>query len=202
MSTRRGTLLDRCPSCRVNFRFCFCDKITKVPIKTKLQVLIHIRELALTSNTISLTKLSVPEDKIRIQTRGEKDQVIDFSFLEDDKVQYLYLFPSESSQVFNREYLQKISKPMALIIPDGTWRQTLRFHKRERPLQSIPHIKLDMNIPSLYELRKQKFNHGLCTHEAISYALGIIEGDQIEQALLTNLKIMVEANLKARALIS
>ncbi len=148
---------------------------------------------------MSLTKLCVPPESFQCQVRGERDQTLDFSFLNDEGFQFLYLFPSVDSQTLNQELIDGYQKPIQLIIPDGTWRQTAKFHKRELPLSSIPHVKIESNSKSVYKLRRQKFDYGLCTHEALSSALGIIEGKEVETQLLYNLELMVAANLKARA---
>lgn len=196
MSTRRSGQENRCPKCRVNFNICYCSKIKTLALKTKISIIMHKKERALTSNTAHLTLNSIENSKLFI--RGIKDVELDPSFLEQENFYPMYLYPSDDAQELTPQLIQKLDKPIHLIIPDGTWRQASKFHKRDPLLKEIPKVRINITTPSQYYLRKQKFEYGLCTHEAIAYALSIIENEEVCNALLSNLKEMVNANLEAR----
>ncbi len=156
----------------------------------------HKSEVALTSSSATLAKLSLK--KLNIHIRGDKEISFSPSFINEEKYTPLYLYPGEDAHELTREFIQALKKPVQLIVPDGTWRQTKNLQRRESKLRECIMVKLPSKQVSHYFLRKQKYDYGLCTHEAIAYALGIIEGTIFEQALMKNLQYMVEAHLLAR----
>ncbi len=158
----------------------------------------HKAEAILTSNSSRLSTLSLKN--CHIHYRGDVAAKLDLSFIDQENFSPLYLYPSEDSQLLDSELMSSLEKPIQLIIPDGTWRQTKNIYRREEALQGIPKVHLSPLGKSIYKLRKQKYDYGLCTHEALAHALGTIEGSEIKQKLLDYLEIMVDAHLKARTL--
>lgn len=68
------------------------------------------------------------------------------------------------------------SHPCHLIVLDGTWSKARRIYFENPWLQSIPHYKLSLSSPSLYEgVRKQPKPGCLSTLESIVYALKVLE---------------------------
>jgi DTW domain-containing protein YfiP len=154
------------------------------------------KERFLTSNTAMLANTCLVNSEIYL--RGFEDSTIPNSFLDEENYQPLYLFPDEDAQELTDDYLAQFDRPINLIVPDGTWRQAKKIHKREKNVSHIQRVKVT-NIPkTIYPLRQQKYDYGLCTLEAIAYALGIIEDKSIQDSLLNNLKIMIERHTKYR----
>ena len=197
MSKRRETIKDRCPRCAINMAMCFCDIIKPVETKTKISVILHLKEYFLTSNTGRIANLCLSNSDYYI--RGKIDQPIEAEYSEDGKYQPYYLYPSDDAEILNDEFLKKQTKPIHLIVPDATWRQVKKFHKREPTLVGIPHLKLPSTGESIYELRKQKNEEGLCTIEAIAQAIGIIESQSVKDHLLEVLITMNDRVMQARA---
>ena len=196
MSTRRGTREKRCPKCMVHFENCYCAKIEHLNINTKLSVILFKKEKFLPSNTAQLSINSLQNSEMFF--RGFKDQVLQESFIDEKNYQPLYLFPSEDATELTATEIANFDKPINLIVPDGTWRQAKKIHLREPLLKDIPRVKLNIGTRSIYPLRRQKYEYGLCTHEAIAHAMGIIESEEIKNKLIKNLEIMIEAHLKNR----
>lgn len=188
MSKRRATRDQRCIYCKINTRWCFCDRIQKKEIKTHVSMIMHHRERFLTSNTAHLTSRLL--NKCDLHMRGHKD--IEFNFQSLSGFTPLYLFPHENAQVLDKDYIKKISGPIQLIVPDGSWRQAKKFHRREETLKDLPCIKLEGDFKSEYTLRSQINDHGLCTIEAIAYALRIIEGEEVFDHLMDAFRVMNE----------
>lgn len=177
---------------------CFCDKVKKINLKTKVSLVLFRKEVFLPSNTAHLTLKSLTNSE-EFQ-RGFKDQLLQSSFIDSEHYQPLYLYPSEESQELTPKLLAKFDRPINLIVPDGTWRQAKKVHRREPLLANVPQVKITPNIKSTYPLRRQKFEFGLCTHEAISFALKIIEGENAYKALMDNFNIFIQAHLKNRVI--
>ncbi len=196
MSPRRGNIDNRCPKCSINHELCYCDQISKRSSKTRVSVIFHIKERALTSNTgkIALQCLNNSKELIR----GLKDQPIDEDFTVNESYTPLYLYPSDDAVDLDSDFLSSLDKPVNLIVPDATWRQTKRFHKRERALDGIQHVKIPFSKSSIYQLRKQKYEDGLCTIEAIACALEVIEDKEIANHLMNVLKVMNQRMMDTR----
>jgi len=197
MSKRRETIKDRCPRCAINMSMCFCDVIRPIHTKTKISVILHLKEYYLTSNTGRIANLCLENSDYYI--RGKINQPIEAEYSEDGTYEPFYLYPSEEAEILNEDFLKNRRKPIHLIVPDATWRQVKKFHKREPTLANIPHLKLPSFGGSIYELRKQKNAEGLCTIEAIAQAIGIIESENAKDHLLEVLKTMNDRVMAARA---
>lgn len=198
MATRRQNINQRCPKCLINKALCFCEFIPTIETKTKVSLVVHIKEKVLSSNTAHLAHQCLTNSEFYY--RGLKNQPFDTTFKLDENYSPLYLYPSESAKVLTENYLSSIDKPIQLIVPDGSWRQAKKFHKRVPLFKEIPHVMLPKIPKSIYELRKQKFENSVCTMEAIAYALGIIEGVNIKNELFKILKVKNEKVKDSRSL--
>lgn len=145
----------------------------------------HQKETLLTSNTSSLALKMLENSELLI--RGGKEPL---EFAPKIGHQPLFLFPSEDSQVLTKEYVNNFKKPIQLVVPDGTWRQAKKFHRREPSLSMLPTVRIEGGLEHIYTLRKSPVEGGVCTLEAIALALGIIEGEEVKQGLLKALSIM------------
>lgn len=54
-----------------------------------------------------------------------------------------------------------------VILIDGTWHEARKIHQRSPYLQSIRRISLDTGAKSVYNLRKNQKEFGLCTAECV-----------------------------------
>lgn len=164
-----------------------------------MSLLVHIKERNLSSNTALLAHRSLQNSEILF--RGEINQDLnDVSFIKDN-YHPLYLYPTPDAVILDDELIKKFNKPIQLIVPDGTWRQAKKVHKRIDCLQNIQKVMLPkQSEKSIYELRKQKFEYGMCTLEAIAYAMRIVESEECFLSLLKILKIKNERVKQSRAL--
>ena len=190
---------NRCPRCEIRRPLCFCDMIPQITVQTRVIILMHVAEESLTTNTARLAAKALPNSDLRIH--GKKEEV----FSADDFVQTgttsLLLYPSVHAVDLNAEFASTLTRPVNLIVPDGSWSQTRKFVRREAALAGIPQVKLPNGPPSEYRLRLQPQEAGLCTLEAIARSLGILESHEAQQRLETLLRIMVERTLWSRGMI-
>lgn len=170
---RRETREQRCKRCRINHQWCFCHLLVSRTHKTPVTILMHHREKWLTSNTAHFAELCL--DKAKIMQRGLPGDDSDYDKLLSTDKEPLFLFPEEDSEVLSEDF------PLGeyhLIVPDGTWRQAKKFKRRIPEFKNIRTVKLPPSRPSRYLLRRQSTEGGLSTFEAISRALGILEGNK------------------------
>lgn len=196
MSKRRASRDSRCPYCRINFKLCFCRDLKNVSNKTSLTIVMHHRESHLTSNTANLGTLTLQH--FNIVYRGMPERPLESDHIIKNEKLNLFLFPDEDAIELNQEFLQNINQPIHLIIPDGTWRQAKKIKRREEIFSPIQSVKIPFTKVSEYQLRKAPREEGLSTFEAMARALGIIEGQDIEEQMMMNFKTMVNQVMKSR----
>lgn len=196
MSKRRSHPENRCIKCQVNEKLCFCEKILNCDNRSTVSVVMHFREEFLTSNSSYLGNFSL--NNFSIHTRGRKEHELSEKDIIHPDCHQLILFPDKDSVELTSQYLDKIDKPIQLIVPDGTWKQAKRIRRRVSFLKDIPSVKVTTPYSSRYFLRKQANEFGMGTYEAIALALGLIDNMDVQKRMLDNFDIMVHAHLLSR----
>jgi DTW domain-containing protein YfiP len=84
-----------------------------------------------------------------------------------------------------------------LIVLDASWRQANRLRKRFAA-RSIRFAQLPVGGNSIYGLRNEPHDRGVCTLEAIARALQALEGGSIEADMLTALRVFRDRRLWLR----
>jgi len=215
-----GDAVARCPECRLFQADCLCSLLPCVPTRNRVVVVLHQLEDHKTSNTGRLAHRCLPNSEIvfrgdperarrahleKLAARGGSPRPAeplpapapsrwpDWSAHGDP----VLLFPHPDARPL--ESWRDHPRPLTLIVPDGTWRQGQRVRHRTPGLGTIPCAAISREAPSNYRLRTTSDPRRLATLEAIAEALGILEGDEPRQALLTIFDVMVQRSLKARA---
>jgi DTW domain-containing protein len=190
----------RCPRCEIGRPLCFCALIPQIRLRTRVIILMHTSEEVLPSNTARLAAKSLTNSEIRINGR-KGDRLSTVGLLEEGR-QSLLLYPSPHAAELGADFVSDLKGPVNLIVPDGKWRQTQKFTRRESALAGIPHVKVTAGAPSQYRLRTQPNDQSLCTLEAIARALGFLESRAAQVQLETVLSVMVERTMWARGVLS
>ena len=188
----------KCPRCKVNLEFCFCAALETVQTETAVDIIMHYKELALTSNSANLAPLSLPMAQVHVRGLQDPEKRLDVSTIFRKGFTPIYLFPLEGSRPLDRAAILELKHPIQLILPDGSWRQARKVIDREKILKTIPCFSLRNMPPSQYKLRREHFADGMSTFEAMAHALSVIEGADKMAPLFRNFSIMVEQNLKER----
>jgi DTW domain-containing protein YfiP len=197
MSQRRAGYVNRCLNCRVNNHFCVCEHIRPFSIETNVSLIVHVRELKLTSNTAQFAEKMLP-GKAEIVIRGRMNDVFDSAPTLTRTGRPLFLYPHEDAEELNEEFRLRNPGPYHLIIPDGNWQQARKVRQREEGFSKLTAVKLPPGITSEYGLRKAQHPEWVCTYEAMAYALGILESKEITEKLLTFFRIWVKGTESAR----
>src|SRR5690242_6406255 len=137
---RRGLSKYRCQGCEIRKPLCFCALIPKIQLQTRLIVIMHTAERVLTTNTARLAAKALTNSEIRV--RGLIAQPVEADGLTDPQRHSLLLYPSEQAAELTEEFVSRLTQPVTLIVPDGSWRQTRRMIIRETALHGIPHVTL------------------------------------------------------------
>lgn len=193
---RRNKNATRCWRCRMHIGRCVCEHVPVVDIGTHVVVVMHHREWHKTTATAPLMALAVPTCEIRL--RGEPGETFDASGLDDPGRRTMLLFPSDDAEVLTPEVVARDPRPVTLVVPDGNWGQASRAVRREPALKTLPRVVLPDLGETRYRLRTEPRAQGLATFEAISRALGVLEGHELQADLDRLFDAMVESTLSTR----
>jgi DTW domain-containing protein YfiP len=193
---RKRKTKNPCSGCFLHKSFCICTHFVNFDLKTKLSLIIHNKETRRTTNTgLIATKCLINHS---VFVRGLMNQKLNFSDILDPNYHAVLLYPSEDSFELNQNYISTLQKPINLIVSDGNWRQGSKLHYRYQELSQIPRVHVSQKSLIDYKLRHESKDLGLSTIEAIAFALGILENQQVEDKLLEIYKLKVSQTLKAR----
>lgn len=175
---------------------CICDIAPRLDLRTRVAVIMHVRESIRPSNTGRLVPLALANSFVCL--RGLRDKPTDTAGMVPDGSQGLVLYPSPDARELKQDYISPIKKPVTLIVLDGNWNQAAKMAKRERALDGLPRVKLPAGPISNFRLRTQSDPARVCTFEAVARALGAIEGAEVQRKLESFFTVMVERMLWAR----
>ncbi len=198
MSQRRAGHVNRCLNCRVNTHFCVCDFIKPFEIKTNVSLIVHVRELKLTSNTAQFAQKMMPKNT-EIVIRGRMNETFSSEGTLKRSGRPLFLYPHEDALELNDDFKEKFPGPYHLIIPDGNWQQARKVRQREEGFSKLPAVKLPSGIVSEYGLRKALHPEWVSTYEAMAHALAVLEGSETKEKLMDFFRIWVHRTQKARS---
>lgn len=184
MSQRRAGIFNRCKGCKLNNNLCVCDQFDPFSISSHVSLIVHVRELKLTSNTAQFVEKLLPANS-RIFIRGRVNENFEAQpVMDTSNHRPLFLYPHEDAVELNEDFKRLHPGPYHLIVPDGNWHQARRVRKREEVFQSIPAVKLPPGINAEYRLRKAPQPEWVSTFEATAHALGILEGEEVRERMM------------------
>jgi DTW domain-containing protein YfiP len=160
---------------------CVCDLMTPRHLRTRLVLIMHHTEAMRQSNTGRLARVGLTDVEIRL--RGRRDQPLDLSDLLDPARRPLLLFPSADARALDVALVEEDSRPITLIVPDGTWNLARKIPLRQKELLAVPRVLIPFVRPSEYRLRSTPHPHQLSTLEAIARAYGVLEGPDVRSEL-------------------
>jgi DTW domain-containing protein YfiP len=208
--SRRSKPHLRCDACRLHLSLCICGLLPRLETRTRVVFVIHQLEAGKPTNTGLVAARCLPNSAIVYRGRAPGHDA-EFpaprdlppaapNAIESAPGQRLILYPHPSATPLSewREHRE----PIVLLVPDGTWRQAARTRARLAPdPRAIPCVSL----PASGDRRRMRTPTAparLATLEAVARALGILEGPEVESALLRVYRIMTERTLWSNGRIS
>lgn len=190
--SRRANAHLRCKRCRLHESLCICALMPRIETRTRLVLVIHRYEDRKPTNTGRLAAECLVNSEVVV--RGHEAQPsVPISL--PPGARPILLFPHEDAVPI--EQLARSTRPVTLIVPDGTWRQASKVKSRVPGLKDVPCVYV-RGEPSDYRLRVDAQPTGLATIEAIARALGVLEGESVQKTLERVFRTMVERTLWAR----
>jgi DTW domain-containing protein YfiP len=175
---------------------CICALIPRIETRTRLVLVIHRYEDRKPTNTGRLAAECLSNSEVVV--RGHEDRPSGPLAIPAG-MQPVLLFPHEDAIPIAQLALSP--SPVALVVPDGTWRQASKVRGRLPGLRDVPCVALPAGAPSSYRLRFDAHADGLATIEAIARAFAVLEGEPgeaVRRALEQVFNAMVERTLWAR----
>jgi DTW domain-containing protein YfiP len=193
-----GKTKKRCAVCRASLILCMCAEVPRLDLRTRISLVIHHRELSRSSNTGLLAHQSLVNSDVQI--RGGGRETLDLSVSLSPDYRALLFYPSADALELDRALVCQDSRPIQLIVPDGTWRQARKIHSRYPELKNIPRVKISAPNHETFQMRAQSRPERMATLQAIACALRIIEGDLVAARLMKLYHARVNSTLRARGL--
>jgi DTW domain-containing protein YfiP len=188
----------RCRDCRMHLSLCICALLPRIETRTRVVLIIHQLESLKPTNTGVVAARCLPNSAIVYRGRPPEgvtgaSMTADVPTLSAVGAQRLMLFPHATATPL--EDWRGRTEPIALLVPDGTWRQAGRTRTQlGAQLGDIPCVSLPA-APAQKRLRNAFSSQRLATLEAIALALGILEGPDVERELLRVYRIMTDRTL-------
>lgn len=193
--TRLRKTKDPCGVCGLNDVRCICEAIPKLNLQTRLTLVIHAKELKRTTNSGRLAVKALTNSVMRV--RGADSDRCDLSDLLSEEYESYVFYPTEDA--IELETIRP-TKPIQLIVSDGNWRQASKINTRHPELSHLPRVKISRLNPGANHLRKEHFENGFSTLEAIAMAFEVIEGEQVGATLTSLYRAKLNATLLGRGI--
>ena len=191
---------DPCDKCFLHKSLCICESIPSLKLKTKVVLVVHAKELKRTTNTGRLALHALSNSEMRI--RGQEHQVLDLSdLIANTEYTSVLFYPTEDAQELSLEFVQSLTRPVQLIVPDGNWRQASKVHTRHPELKNIPRVKISQPNTSAQHLRAEHTPEGMATLQAIAEALGTLESHEAKTELLKLYQLKLNRTLIGRGIL-
>jgi DTW domain-containing protein YfiP len=151
-------------------------------------VLQHPRERDKAVGTARIARLCLPNSEILVGVDFASSPRM-ATLLADAERPAVLLYPGPEARDLARDPPEG---PVTLITIDGTWHQARSLLKNNPALLRLPHYAFAPERPSEYKIRREPRPDYVSTIEALSVALGALEGDRERfLALLAPLRAMV-----------
>ncbi|AMV27141.1 DTW domain protein [Gemmata sp. SH-PL17] len=189
-----------CPICRLHKWLCLCAQAPRVATRTSLLLVVHVHDLGRTSNTARLLTLAVRN--ATIVGHGGREPPADLASYVPAGATPVVLFPGRGARTLTPEFAATLPSPLALIVPDGNWKQAGRMVKRLPLLAGAMKVALPTRAFEGTALRRNLLGHRMSTYEAVAQTLGVLEGEAVGGPLLdfyrraTDRMLLVRGKLK------
>ncbi|MGI2038441.1 DTW domain-containing protein [Shewanella frigidimarina] len=152
----------------------------------KIILLTHSREMDRANNTGQLVKQVLGDNARVVEWHRKQPDAELLTAIESGVVGLV--FPSNEENI--SEKVSEISKRILyLVLIDATWQEARKMYNQSPYLKALPKVSLIGTSKSIYPLRRNQIEGGLCTAECVIHLLteseNVIEAQQLSQLLMT-----------------
>lgn len=170
---------------------CLCAGSPLLKLSTRVVIFMHRREHHLVTNTAVLARRLLANSHLVFRGHQSRQVVTRETLSSPESRKTFILYPAPEAMVLGEQFLKDNPGPLTLICPDGHWGQVRKMIRHEKALEGIPFVKLPDGQKSAYRLRRNIIDGRVCTFEAIARALGVIEGQEVQQEMETVFQKMI-----------
>lgn len=190
MRAIRSRRLARCAGCGLTDTLCICGLLKPIALRTRVVIVAHRDEVEKTSNTGRLAVGLLDGAKIVVRGRGPHERERVHAPTSEGDARRLLLYPAEGARTLDTS--DGAGEPVVLVVPDGSWSQARKVHRREPLARGAEAVALPPGPPSRYVLRHSESIERISTIEAIARALRILEGPIAGPAIEAHLLAVFE----------
>ena len=206
----------RCAECRMHLSLCICALLPRLETRTRVVLLLHQLEIDKPTNTglvaarcLTNSAVVYPRPRACQHAPGVPDLGAG-SMAEAGRApgrgvssrltRAAFLFPHPSAATPLEEW-RAGDVPVTLIVPDGTGSQAARARSRLGGVLALPCVTLPateaarLDEAPVGRLRAPTRPGRLATLEAVALALGVLEGLEVEAALMRVFRVMTDRTL-------
>lgn len=181
-----------CPRCGRPEVTCYCAHVERLATRTKLLVLQHPREHGKAVGTARMAALCLESAEVAVGVDFTEDARVQ-ALLCDPARPAILLYPGPEAKDLARD---RPEGPVTLVVVDGTWHQARSLTRKNPWLLSLPQYAFEPEKPSEYRIRREPRADYVSTIEAVTAALGLLEGDSERfQGMLRPFRAMVDKQL-------
>jgi DTW domain-containing protein YfiP len=188
---------------------CICALLPRLETRARVIVLLHQLEVDKPTNTGVVAARCLANSEIVYRGRapspdgeragmgpGIEEQAALLRAAIPAGARAAFLFPHEQAVPLD-QWRDRAEGPLALVVPDGTWRQAMHARSRLGRVLDWPCVTLpDARVATAgARLRNAGRDGRLATIEALAFALGVLEGPDVEAALLHVFRVMTDRTL-------
>ncbi|MCG3725332.1 tRNA-uridine aminocarboxypropyltransferase [Vibrio cincinnatiensis] len=176
--------MQACSGCGLRHQ-CLCSAIPRLSSELSLSLLTHENEYQRETNTGRWLVQSLPSCSAFTWQRTSPPEAL-LQRMADPNYHSVLVYPSEQSVPVTLEHqnAQRMGKKMHFIVLDGTWQEAKKM-LRKSPWLAIPHVQINAQGESCYQLRRHQQVGHLCTLEVGSALLNALNEPQNAQRLNT-----------------
>jgi DTW domain-containing protein YfiP len=174
---------------------CLCASWPRLSAATRVVLVAHAAEWRQSSNTGRVAVLTLRDAELAIW--GRREQPLDVTLLARDEARTVILHPSGAAPLLGPS---SDPRPVRLLVPDGTWRQSARIAKKLAALPGVERARIDVSKrgPSQSSLRTAPSHEQLGTGEAIAAALDALGDHEAAAGLRDAVLTMIDRALFVR----
>ncbi len=154
-----------------------------------IYLLTHSRELERKTNTGKLVKEVLGESCHIFEWQRKQPNTKLLQHIQGENIALLYPYADSQELTMQDDLFD------SYILIDATWQEAQKMYNHSPYLHGLPKVSLKPNTPSIYSLRRNQKETGLCTAECVSALLKV--NNNSEQALLLHetLKVHIKSLL-------
>lgn len=185
-----------CARCLRPERVCVCALLPRLAPRTRVVIVQHPREHRVAIGTARMTVRALQGARLVVGVQVDDDPAL-AAALADPAAPPVLLMPGPGARNLRTD---PPPGPVTLVAVDGTWHHARKMLKVNPRLAALPRYAIDPDTPSAYRIRREPSAECLSTLEALSQALGWLEGDpEAYRALMVPFRAMVDAQLREHA---